>query len=167
MKKNIIFVTCWWTIDKDYSILKGSYDFIIWKPRIANILENIRLNYWFEVIELIKKDSLDMTDDDRNLILETVKKVKNDKIIITHWTDTMIDTWEKLKQIKDKKIILIWSSKPQIFKDSDADFNIWFAMWVINTINKNWIYIVMNWELFEIGSVEKTQEGFFKKLNNN
>lgn len=167
MNNNITFVACWWTIDKDYSILKGSYDFIIWKPRIANILKNIRLNYWFEVIELIKKDSLDMTDDDRNLILETVKKVKNDKIIITHWTDTMIDTWEKLKQIKDKKIILIWSSKPQIFKDSDADFNIWFAMWVINTINKNWIYIVMNWELFEIGSVEKTQEGFFKKLNNN
>lgn len=165
--KKITFITCWWTIDKDYSILNNAYDFIIWKPRIKNILENIRLWIDIEIIELMKKDSLDMNENDRNKVLETVNNVDTENIIITHGTDTMIQTANKLENIKNKRIIFVGSSKPQIFKDTDADFNIWFCFWSIEILEKNnifWTYITMNWKLFDINNVIKDEDGIFKTI---
>lgn len=165
--KKITFITCWWTFDKDYSISKWSYNFIIWEPKIKDILKKLRLNIKSDVISIFKKDSLDMNQKDRNNILKTIKELKNKNIIIVHWTDTMIETWQTLLEIKDKRIILVWSSLPYIFRNSDAEFNIWFAIWSLNMLeisSKVWIFIAMNWELFDINNVEKTENWIFKKI---
>jgi len=167
--KNITFITCGWTFDKDYSTSKGSYDFIIWEPKIWEILKKLRLNVntKIEINSIIKKDSLDMDDNDRQIILDTIKNTEVENIIIIHWTDTMIDTGKFIQEIENKIIILVWSSLPYIFRNSDADFNIWFAIWSLNTLNilnKKWIYISMNGELFDIKNVEKTQEWIFKAI---
>jgi len=135
--------------------------------RIKNILENTRIEREIEIIELMKKDSLDMDEADRNKVLETIQNTESENIIITHGTDTMIQTAKKLKNIQNKRILFVWSSKPQIFKDSDADFNIWFCFWCMELLEKNntfWIYIAMNWKLFDINNVIKDNDGIFKEI---
>jgi L-asparaginase len=164
----ITFLTCWWTFDKDYATSKWSYDFIISEPKIKDILAKLRLNIEINIISVLKKDSLDMDDNDRQKVFEAVKNADSENIIIIHWTDTMIDTWKIIKQATDKTIILVGSSLPYIFRNSDADFNIWFAVWSINLLNqisKKWVFLAMNWELFDIDNVIKTQEWIFKKIN--
>lgn len=165
--KKITFLTCGGTIDKDYATSKWSYDFEIREPKIRDILDKLRLNIPIDVVSVLAKDSLDMDDADRQKILEVAKNTQSKHIIITHGTDTMIDTAKVLQQIEDKIIVLVGSSLPYIFRNSDAEFNIGFAVWSVNTLSdiwKNWVYICMNGELFDIHNVEKTQEWVFRRV---
>jgi len=75
--------------------------------RIKNILENTRIEREIEIIELMKKDSLDMDEADRNKVLETIQNTESENIIITHGTDTMIQTAKKLKNIQNKRILFV------------------------------------------------------------
>lgn len=166
--KKITFITCWWTIDKDYETSKWSYHFIIWKPKIQDILDKLRLNMQIDIIPVLAKDSLDMNDEDRKIVLNAVKNSPSENIIITHGTDTMIDTAKVLQEVKDKVIILVGSSLPYIFRNSDADFNIGFAVWSVNTLADLWktgVYITMNGELFESTKVEKGEDGVFRRVD--
>lgn len=166
--KKITFITCWWTIDKDYSVGKWSYYFTFWEPAIYKILKLINLWFQVEVFDIMQKDSFDMNNIDRINIKDTIQWINNDKIIITHWTDTMIDTWKLLnKYFMDKVIILVWSSIPENFKNTDAHINLWFAMWICNVLSeqkKYWIYICMNWQYFDIDNVKKNEDWTFSKI---
>ena len=165
--KKITFLTCGWTIDKDYWVGKGIYDVEIWNPIINKIIEKFDINSEIEVIEVIRKDSLDMTDDDRYLVKEKLGTISNDRIIITHWTDTMIETWKIIQNIENKVIILVGSARPWAMNNSDAEFNIWYAIWILNILadeKKYWIYLAMNWEYFNINNVEKCNDGVFRKI---
>lgn len=152
----IIFLTTGGTIDKDYAPSAGTYNFEIAEPAVKRILERINPNFSYEIISLCKKDSLDLTDDDRNLILEKCKQIKNTRIIITHGTDTMVQTGKKLKEIKDKSIILVGSSKPEKFKDTDADFNLGIAIGAIQTLPTG-VYIAMNGRISALDKIQKEQ----------
>lgn len=139
----ITFIMTGGTIDKDYAPGAGTYDFEIGEPAIKRILETINPNFEFELIPVFRKDSLDISEQDRQLIFDVCKDVENDKIIISHGTDTMTKTAEKLKDIEGKKLILFGSSRPERFKDSDAAFNLGVAIGAINCIS-NGAYIAMN-----------------------
>lgn len=165
--KKITFITCGWTIDKDYATSKWSYDFEIREPKIPDILDKLRLNIEIDIVPVLAKDSLDMNDEDRQLVLKAVMNAPSENIIITHGTDTMIDTAKVLQSIPSKRIILVGSSLPYIFRNSDADFNIWFAVGSINTLSDIWktgVYISMNGELFDSSKVEKGEDGVFRKI---
>ncbi len=153
----ITFVTTGGTIDKDYASCAGTYNFEIAEPAIKKILHNINPNFEFEIISVLKKDSLDMDDKDRQLVFDTCKDVKNNKIIITHGTDTMVKTAKKLSSIKNKTIILLGSSKPERFKDSDASFNVGTAVGAINCL-ENGIYVAMNGRVYEWHECQKNKE---------
>lgn len=153
----ILFIQTGWTIDKDYPQWAWSYAFEIWEPAIKKILEKIIPSFDYEIISLIKKDSLDITEEDRNHIYEKCLESEYDKIIITHWTDTMTKTAIKLSQIKNKIIIITWALLPETFKQSDADFNVWVTIWAINVLD-NWIYIAMSWRIFEYDKVKKDEK---------
>jgi len=92
------------TIDKIYFDALSRYE--VGDPNVSDILQNARVNFDYEIISLLKKDSLDMTEQDRLMVLRTVQNEVNEKIIITHGTDTMIETAATLTIIKDKVIVL-------------------------------------------------------------
>lgn len=168
---NIAILTCWWTIDKDYSIDKWSYYFTFWEPAVKKILDGttIRTNNEIDIIELMQKDSLDMELADRLIIKNKISSIPNKQILITHWTDTMIDTWKILKEVaEDRVIILVWSSIPENFRNTDAHMNIWFAFWALKFLYANkkyWVYIAMNLDCFKIDNVVKNNDWIFTKIN--
>jgi len=140
------------TIDKIYFDKKSTY--VVGEPRIGEILQEAHVNLEFEIASILHKDSLDMTDDDRQKIYDTIKADKDRYIVITHGTDTMIDTALKLKTIPDKVIVLTGSMEPARFKSSDAAFNIGCAVTAVQ-ISKPGVYIVMNGRIFEADKVRK------------
>ncbi|MFT5349645.1 MAG: L-asparaginase, partial [Gammaproteobacteria bacterium] len=129
------------TIDKIYFDAKSTYE--VGPPNIASVLADLSLNIDFSVSSLMRKDSLEMDDVDRQLIVDTVEKVDEDRIIITHGTDTMVDTANALNVVKNKIIVLTGALQPALFKTSDAMFNIGCAIAAVQTLPAN-VYIAMN-----------------------
>lgn len=153
----ITFIQTGGTIDKDYSEKAKTYNFEIGDPAVEKILKKINMNFNFEIHSILKKDSLDITNEDREKIKEFCQGIKNDKIIITHGTDTMCETARVLKDIPGKLIILTGSSKPERFYNSDADFNIGTAVGAANIL-KEGIYIAMHGRIYAWDECEKNLE---------
>ena len=107
-----------------------------------------------------------MTDDDRVLIAEHCRKSKEDKIIITHGTDTMADTAKLLAQkVKNKTIVLTGAMIPYKFGSSDGLFNLGSAMAFVQTL-KHGVYIAMNGRFFHAENVRKNREtGVFEEVD--
>ncbi len=153
----ITFVTAGGTIDKDYASCANVYNFEIADPAVNRIMDWTNPNFDFEIMPILKKDSLDMNDKDRALILKICNNISNDKIVITHWTDTMIKTAKTLVDIKDKVIVLTWSAKPEKFIGSDAWFNVWVAVWAVSCLPIG-VYVVMNWRVYSYDECIKNPE---------
>ena len=150
----ILFIQTGGTIDKDYPKTTSGYAFEISEPAVKRILQKINPSFDFEVIRLLQKDSLDITKEDRDKISEACLSSDSVKIIITHGTDTMIETAEYLSGIKGKTIVLTGAVKPEKFKDSDAEFNIGFALGALS-IAEPGVYIAMNGRLFKHDKVKR------------
>ncbi|KKU75321.1 MAG: AnsB: L-asparaginase [Candidatus Nomurabacteria bacterium GW2011_GWB1_47_6] len=149
------------TIDKMYSEVKGTLNFSFGKQAIKELGESkVKLNFDYDIERLLAKDSLEMNEEDRNLIKKACEGAVADKILITHGTDTMIDTAQVLSPIKNKLIILTGASQPYKFKESDAEFNIGVAIGALNTL-KEGIYIAMNGRIYEWDKCEKSPDGKF------
>lgn len=153
----ILFIQTGGTIDKDYPLLTRGYPFEITEPAVQRILENINPSFDFEILPLLQKDSLVLTDDDREKILDACINTDVKKIIITHGTDTIIETAQKLSGIKDKVIILTGALRPERFSNSDASFNIGVAIGAINVLEDG-IYIAMNGKIFDYRKVMRDNE---------
>lgn len=134
------------TIDKTYFDQKNEYQ--VGEPQAAGVLERANVVIDYEVVEIVRKDSLDMTDSDRSLIRSVIESDSADKIIITHGTDTMISTAKYLKGISGKTIILTGSMYPAQYRDSDAIFNMGCALIGAQTLNAG-VYIAMNGRIYD------------------
>ena len=127
---HITFIQTGGSIDKDYPRGKThhGYEFVITDAAAKRVCEAFDFVFDYDVIEVLKKDSLDMTDDDCAAIVNAVREVSSDRIVITHGTDTIIQTGEALAaEITDKTIVLTGSALPEKFTNSDARFNIGMA----------------------------------------
>ena len=151
----IKFFTAGGTIDKVYFDALSKYK--VGEPQIDSILKDARVNFEYEVISLLKKDSLEMTDQDRQVILAAVQNEPHDKIIITHGTDTMVKTGVILQQVTDKTIVLTGAMEPSIFKSSDALFNLGTAVGAVQTLPRG-VYIAISGRIFNPDKVEKNRE---------
>lgn len=100
----LTFVQTGGTIDKGYPRKTKGYCFEITEPAVKRILKKVSPNFEFNIISVLKKDSRDITAEDREAIYETCKQIENDKIIVTHGTDTMLETAKKLRKIISKTI---------------------------------------------------------------
>jgi L-asparaginase len=150
--KNISIITVGGTIDKIYFDAKSEYE--VGPPNIENVLGELNLSIHYSITPLLRKDSLDMTDEDRALIYKTVKKNSSAKILITHGTDTMVKTARYLANITNKTIVLTGALEPALFKTSDALFNIGCALGALQVLNEG-SYIVMNGKVFLANNVKK------------
>lgn len=134
------------TIDKIYFDQKSQYE--IGDPQAGGVLERANVTFEYEVESILRQDSLDLTDDDRRIIRAAVLSATEDKFVITHGTDTMIDTAKVLEGIPGKTIVLTGSMYPARFRDSDAVFNLGCAVIAAQTLQPG-IYIAMNGQIFD------------------
>lgn len=156
----ILFVQTGGTIDKDYPKTVKGYAFEICEAAIKNILERIHPGFEYEIKTLMRKDSSEITETDRKRIIDYCRKTAYKKIIITHGTDTIIQTAKKLSKIKNKTIVLTGAFKPEKFKNSDADFNVGFALGAMNNAPSG-VFIALNGKLFSAENIRRKKNGEF------
>ena len=151
------------TFDKEYNELNGELYFK--DSHLPEMLELGRNLAPVEVRTLMMVDSLEMTDDDRNLIAEHCSKSPEDKIIITHGTDTMAETAKVLTgKNMAKTIVLTGAMIPYKFGSSDGLFNLGSALAFVQTLPHG-VYVVMNGKCFNGTNVRKNkQTGVFEEL---
>ena len=140
------------TIDKVYFDKRSEYQ--VGESKIGGILREVNVNFEYECESLLQKDSLDMTEKDRELISEKIALDKHQHIIVTHGTDTMIQTAQKLQTIPNKVIVFTGSMEPAIFKSTDAIFNIGCAIGAVQSLPPG-VYIAMNGRIFDPNKVTK------------
>ena len=150
MKLHII--TTGGTIDKIYFDAKSDYH--VGDPVIGELLESMGVDFPFTVESPMRKDSLDLTDEDRELIHEHAQHCTEDRVLITHGTDGMVRTGKTLQGIDGKRIVLTGALQPAAFKSSDAIFNIGCAIGALQSVPPG-VYIAMNGRVFSIDNVRK------------
>ena len=151
------------TIDKVYFDKKSNYE--VGDPFVEELLHKMNVNISFKVKSLMKIDSLDMTDIHRVEILNYIMNSNSNNFLITHGTDSIVETAIYLKKISDKTIVLTGSLKPAIFIDNDAIFNVGSAL-TSAQILKNGVYIVINGQVFNPDNVTKNLEkNIFETIN--
>jgi L-asparaginase len=143
------------TIDKIYFDAKS--EFQVGEPQIGELLREAIVSFDFTVESILKKDSLDMTDDDRGLIRRHVRDDDCDRILITHGTDTMVVTANALLGIEGKTVVLTGSMQPARLRVSDAIFNIGFAIAAVQLLDAG-VYIAMNGRVFDPRTARKNIE---------
>lgn len=148
----ISILTTGGTIDKVY--FDANSDFEIGDTLLPELLAEANIHDGYSMRELVRKDSLELSDDDRDLIAEAVSQDDSERILITHGTDTMTLTADMLKSVTDKTIVLFGSMQPARMRRSDAVFNLGFA-WAAVSLLPAGVYIAMNGEVFEAGAVRK------------
>jgi L-asparaginase len=163
MNRIRIFVTGG-TFDKEYNELTGTLYFK--DTHVMEMLHLGRCKLPIEVRTLMMVDSLEMTEDDRKIILENCQHAQEDRIVITHGTDTMEDTARLLgKSIGGKTIVLTGAMVPYKFGSSDGLFNLGSALAFAQTL-PNGVYIAMNGKYFHWNNVRKNkQTGEFEEIS--
>jgi len=157
-----IFVTGG-TFDKEYNELNGQLFFK--DTHIQEILKLGRCKLDLSVRTLMLVDSLEMTDTDRNIVVESCKRAEEEKIVITHGTDTMTITAKILAEnITHKTIVITGAMIPYKFGSSDGLFNLGSALAFAQTLPHG-VYIAMNGKYFNWDNVKKNrQTGFFEEI---
>lgn len=140
------------TIDKVY--FDANSEFEIGESLVPELLAESNIHNGYRLQGLLRKDSLEMTHEDRVLVREAVSACDSNRILLTHGTDTMAETAQELASLSDKTIVLTGAMQPARMRRSDAVFNIGFA-WAAVQLLPNGVYIAMNGEVFEAGAVRK------------
>jgi L-asparaginase len=143
------------TIDKVYFDKKSRYE--VGEPQIGEILEDANVIFRYTVEPILRKDSLDLTDHDRQLIYDRIASDKNQYILVTHGTDTMIQTAKKLQTIPDKVIVLTGAIEPARSKSSDAPFNVGSAIAAVQLLPPG-VYLAVNGRIFDPDKATKNMK---------
>jgi L-asparaginase len=157
-----IFVTGG-TFDKEYNELTGQLFFK--DTHVNEILKLGRSRLDISVRTLMLIDSLEMTDSDRNIIMESCQCCEEDHILITHGTDTMTDTAQVLAEQKINKTIVITGAMiPYKFGSSDGLFNLGSALAFTQSLPHG-VYIAMNGRYYDWNNCRKNKlTGFFEEV---
>ncbi len=140
----LVFIQTGGTIDKDYPHTTKGWAFEFGEPATSRILEKLNPSFEYEILTSCQKDSLEITEEDRNSLAELILNHKANKFIITHGTDTMMETATFLKErIKDKLIVITGSMRPERFSNSEAAINVGCAIATANLMEKG-IFIAMH-----------------------
>lgn len=159
MDNSVLVLTTGGTFDKEYDPETGSLT-MPFSTCVDDILRRsgISVNPWISLIPVLKKDSLDLTFDDRELILLHCLITKIKRILIVHGTDTMTQTAEFLqKYVHEKTIVIVGAMIPNSFKESDAPFNLG-AGYMATKLLRPGVYVVMHGKVFQAGNVKKLRQ---------
>ncbi len=151
------------TIAKRYDEISG--ELLFDTKHFDKMLEQGRCKAELNIETIMMKDSLEINDADRESIYNAVNQAKEKAIMITHGTDTMVQTAEKLSTIKGKTIVIVGAMIPYAFKNSDALFNVGCALGAVSVLGEG-VFIVMNGKVFAWDGVVKDRVGgvFIERL---
>lgn len=146
------------TFNKKYDMLSGKLEVLDDSSSLKNIIEWSN-NIDFEVIETISKDSLDITNKDRDELIQVINSCKNKNIIIIHGTDTMNKTASYIEnKIENKKIVLTGAMIPMSIDKVEATMNISMAIGFLNTNVENGIYLSLHGAVVPHHKIYKNKE---------
>lgn len=151
------------TFDKEYNELGGNLYFK--DTHLPEMLNRGRSKLNLNIRSIMMIDSLEMTDTDREVIYQNCISSEEERILITHGTDTMEDTAKYLgEKITNKTIVLTGAMIPYVFGSSDGIFNLGSALAFTQTMRSG-VYIAMNGRIFTHNNVKKNKStGFFEEL---
>ncbi len=152
--KKLKILTTGGTIDKIYYDDKSDYQ--IGQPEINRILTAMNVGFEWEIHALLRKDSLHLNNDDRRLIRDTIMASEEQHFLITHGTDTMVETAAALGEVGDRVIVMTGALNPARFIDSDAVFNIGCAVGAVQVLQPG-IWIAMNGCIWDPKKVRKNR----------
>ena len=150
--EELLIVTTGGTIDKVYFDDKS--DFQVGEPQIGRILEELGVAFRVSVIGLLRKDSLHLDAADRELLRDAIAAQPARHVLVTHGTDTMVETARVLAAIADKTIVLTGALNPARFRGSDAEFNVGTAVGAVQSLPPG-VYIAMNGRVWDPSRVRK------------
>lgn len=150
--EELLIVTTGGTIDKVYFDDKS--DFQVGEPQIGRILQELGVAFRFSVIGLLRKDSLHINQGDRELLRAAIEAQPMKHVLVTHGTDTMVETARVLATVPDKTIVLTGALNPARFRGSDAEFNIGTAVGAVQSLPAG-VYIAMNGRIWDPLKVQK------------
>lgn len=151
----ILVVTTGGTIDKQYFDALSEYQIV--ESVIPQLFETARVAHPLRVVELLRKDSLELTDEDRALIAATIADATETRVVVTHGTDTMTQTAQSLAHIEGKTIVLCGALAPARFAQSDAAFNLGMAFATCQAAQPG-VWITMSGSVFDGLKVRKDRE---------
>ncbi|HTP40379.1 MAG TPA: asparaginase domain-containing protein [Steroidobacteraceae bacterium] len=155
MNDEICIITTGGTIDKVYFDAKGGYE--VGATMVRGILEHARVLEPVSIVELLRKDSLDMTAADRAAIRAAIIASPARRVLVTHGTDTMVETARELLDIGGKTIVLTGALQPGRMSDSDAPFNLGLAFGALKSRGPG-VFIAANGHIFDATAVRKNRE---------
>lgn len=150
----IRFITMGGTIDKIY--FDALSDYHVGDSPLQSILAEGLVQFDYDIVPLLRKDSLDMTDEDRARLRDYIAADDAARYVITHGTDTMPHTAETLVGLADKTIVLTGALTPARFRTTDAVFNVGMAVAAVQVAQPG-VYLAMSGQVFEAGAVRKNR----------
>lgn len=147
------------TIDKVYFDAKSTFE--VGQPLVADILETAGVAFEYEVDVLFQKDSLELTEADREVVIERILASPARRVLVTHGTDTMATTGQAVAEAlgpdSDRTVVFVGSLTPARFKSTDAEFNVGFAAAAAQILPPG-VYVAMNGCVFDATQVRKNRE---------
>ena len=140
------------TIDKVYFDAKSSYQ--VGEPQIGDLLAEAGVTCPYTVTSLLRKDSLEIDAADRALIATEVAAAPESRVLITHGTDTMVETARALLGVPGKTVVLVGAMQPARLRVSDAFFNIGFAF-AATQLLPHGVYLAMKGRVFDQRTTHK------------
>ena len=156
----LLILTTGGTIDKEYFDAKSAYE--IGEPQIGAVLASAGVAFSYGVETLMRKDSLELSDADRQRVARRVLGSGARRVLVTHGTDTMAETArvvaDALAQAgSPATVVFVGSLAPARFKASDAEFNVGFAAAAVQTLGPG-AYVAMNGRVFDPYHVRKDRD---------
>jgi len=152
-EQGILILTTGGTIDKNYFDALSEYQIV--DSGIPALLKEARVALPYRLVEVMRKDSLELTDADRTLIAAAAREAPEMRIVITHGTDTMTETAKLLTAlVPDKTIVLTGALSPARFAETDAPFNLGMAFATAQVAAPG-VWIAMSGQVFDGLKVRK------------
>ena len=151
----IRFITTGGTIDKIYFDALSKFE--VGDSVVAHILTDALVDFQYDVVPMFRKDSLEITADDRLALRDFIRDDAASRFVVTHGTDTMPETAEILSELQDKTIVLTGALTPARFRTTDAVFNVGMAVAAVQVAEPG-VYIAMSGQIFAAGAVRKNRE---------
>ena len=151
----IRFISTGGTIDKIYFDALSQFE--VGESQVQHILSEALVQFDYGIEPLLQKDSLELTDEDRRKIRAFIEADSAEYFVITHGTDTMVDTADTLAGIDGKTIVLTGALSPARFRTTDAVFNVGMAVAAAQTAPPG-VYIAMSGQIFDGTAVRKNRE---------
>ena len=158
----IRFITTGGTIDKIYFDALSQFE--VGESQVQHILAEGLVDFDFDVVPLMHKDSLEIDDADRRKLRDYIEQDDGSRYVVTHGTDSMPATAQALSGLQGKTIVLTGALSPARFKTTDAVFNVGMAVAAVQVAGPG-VYIAMSGQVFEAGTVRKNRaENRFESL---